>query len=940
MIRRSPFDTPLATYRLQLHRKFAFAQATSLLPYLARLGFSHVYCSPFLKARAGSTHGYDVVDYSRINPELGDEASFARFCTSLGENGLGLILDFVPNHMGVGHADNAWWLDVLEWGQASPYASYFDIDWSPPRRDLAGKLLVPILGKTYGAALTDGEIELRFNAPTGTFDFWYVDHRLPLSPRDYAAVVGTFAHALPLSRALDALQEAFLSEAAPHYLREVAHTAKEALATAARDRATRQKFEKAAGTWHGIKGDSASWTRLHDLLQRQCFRLAYWRTASDEVNYRRFFDIPELAGMRMGRIVVFRDTHEFLGRLLADGILQGLRIDHVDGLADPQRYCRRLNAFAAAIVPRDGNGRRLRPYILVEKILSGTERLPQSWPVAGTTGYDYLALANGLFIEPTGFARLQRHWGRFTGLDGDLSIAEEIYRCRRLVIDRHLASELTYLVNWLLDIAEADWFTRDFTRKRLRDALTEIVAAFTVYRTYVTERGTSPDDRRVISDAVAQAHRRWRGADGEILDFIAALLTLDIRTRNPGQFADKRAAILRFVARFQQYTGAIAAKAVEDTFFYRFVPLVSANEVGASPYRPTTAPSLYHEQMVERATTWPLAMLASATHDTKRGEDMRARLDVLSEIPDEWARRIARWHIYNRPHLGDASGQPAPSVNDEYLLYQSIVGTWPMQPSSLLRSTARRDEYVGRLKAYAIKAAREAKLATSWTAPDEAYETGFERFIENLFESAHNPFIDSLLRFLPPILRFGAFNSLSQLVLKATAPGVPDFYQGSEFWDLSLVDPDNRRPVDYAARREALSSLDLASAITRWREGWLKLWLTERLLTLRNRMPGLFATGDYEPLAVSGVAAEHIVAFHRKSGEEAIIVIVTRLLMDLIRGDLGVFWPGGTALGDTAIRTEGVWIDHFTGARIRSEMHTILASSALERLPVAVLSAE
>jgi len=940
MNRRSPFDTPLATYRLQLHREFTFAHATALLPYLARLGISHVYCSPFLKARAGSTHGYDVVDYSRINPELGDEASFARFCTSLGENGLGLILDFVPNHMGVGHADNAWWLDVLEWGQASPYAGYFDVDWSPPRRDLAGKLLVPVLGKSYGAALTEGEIELRFGAETGTFDFWYADHRLPVSPGDYGAILGPLAHAPALARALDALHESFLSEAAPRYQREVASAAKDALAAAARDHSTKQDIEKAVAAWQGIKGDSPSWTRLHELLQRQSFRLAHWRTASDEVNYRRFFDIPELAGMRMGRIVVFRDTHEFLGRLLADGILQGLRIDHVDGLADPQRYCRRLNAFAAAIVPRDGSGKRLRPYILVEKILTGTEKLPQSWPISGTTGYDYLALANGLFIEPTGLAKLQRHWGRFTGRGGDVNVEDEIYRCRLLVIDRNLASELTYLVNWLADITEADWFTRDFTRKRVRDALIEIVAAFSVYRTYVTERGASDDDRRIIAEAVAKAHRRWQGADGEILDFIAALLTLDIRTRNPSHFADKRVAILRFVARFQQYTGAIAAKAVEDTFFYRFVPLASTNEVGASPYRPTTSPGLYHEQMAERTAAWPLGMLASATHDTKRGEDMRARLDVLSEIPDEWARRVSRWQIYNRPHRGEASGRPTPSANDEYLLYQSIVGTWPMQPSGLLRSDTQRKEYVARLKAYAIKAAREAKLETSWTAPDEAYEAGFERFIERLFEPAHNHFTDSLLRFLPPILRFGAFNSLSQLVLKATAPGVPDFYQGNEFWDLSLVDPDNRQPVDYRTRRAALSSLDLASAITRWRDGWLKLWLTERLLTLRNRRSGLFATGRYEPLTVTGGGAEHIIAFRRESGDEAVIVIVTRLLSHVIRGELGAFWPGGAALSDTIIRTDGVWIDHFTGTRIRSEAQTILASAALERLPVAVLSAE
>jgi len=940
MIRRSPFDTPLATYRLQLHRDFTFAQATALLPYLARLGISHVYCSPFLKARAGSTHGYDVVDYGRINPELGDEASFARFCTSLGDNGLGLILDFVPNHMGVGHADNDWWLDVLEWGQASPYAGYFDIDWAPPRRDLIGKLLVPILGKTYGAALTEGEIELRFSAESGAFDFWYADHRLPASPRDYGTILGALAEAPALAGTIDALHEAFLGEAAPRHLRSVADAAKEALAAAARDRTLKQEIENAVAAWHGIKGDLPSWTKLHELLQRQCFRLAHWRAAADEVNYRRFFDIPELAGMRMERIVVFRDAHEFLGRLLADGTLQGLRIDHVDGLADPQRYCRRLNAFAAAIVPRDASGKRLRPYILVEKILTGAEKLPQTWPVSGTTGYDYLALANGLFIDPTGFAKLQRHWGRFTGRDGETSIEEEIYRCRLLVIDRNLSSELTYLVNWLVEIAEADWFTRDFTRKRLRDALTEIVAAFSVYRTYVTERGASDEDRRVISDAVAKAHRRWEGADGEMLDFIASLLTLDIRRRNPGHFAERRGAILRFIARFQQYTGAIAAKAVEDTFFYRFVPLASANEVGASPYRPTTSPGLYHEQMTERAKAWPLAMLASATHDTKRGEDMRARLDVLSEIPDEWTRRVSRWQIYNRPHRSEASGRPAPSANDEYLLYQSIVGTWPMQPGSLMRSDARREEYVGRLKAYALKAAREAKLETSWTAPDESYEAGLARFIELLFEPVHNPFTDSLLRFLPPILRFGVFNALSQLVLKATAPGVPDFYQGNEFWDLSLVDPDNRRPVDYGARRDALPGLDLASAIARWREGWLKLWLTERLLALRNRLPALFAAGSYEPLTVTGAAAEHVIAFRRASGDDAIIVIVTRLLTDIVRGDLGTFWPGGGALGDTVVHTEGVWIDHFTGARIRSEAHSILAAAALERLPVAVLSAE
>ena len=940
MTRRSPFDAPLATYRLQLHRDFTFAQATAILPYLARLGISHVYCSPFLKARAGSTHGYDIVDYTRINPELGDEPSFARFCANLGEHGLGLILDFVPNHMGIGHADNAWWLDVLEWGQQSLYSRYFDIDWSAPRRELVGKLLLPILGKSYGATLGDGEIALRFEPVAGCFDLWYADHRLPVSPRDYPTVLGTLAKSPALVRALDLLREGFLAEAAPSDLRQAAAAAKEALVEAARDPATAQAIDDAVAAWHGRPGNAASWTRLHELLQRQSFRLAHWRTASDEVNYRRFFDIEGLVGMRMERIVVFRDTHEFIGRLLAEGVLQGLRIDHVDGLADPQRYCRRLNAFAAAIVPRDAAGKRLRPYILVEKILTGAETLPQSWPVAGTTGYDYLALVNGLFIDPAGLAKLQWQWSRLTGHSSD--IEEEIYRCRLRVIDRSLASEMTYLVSWLLEIAEADWVTRDFTHKRLRDALTEIVAAFGVYRTYVTERGITAEDRREIASAVAKAQRRWDGADGEILDFIAALLTLDIRERNPGHYRDKRAAILRFVARFQQYTGAIAAKAVEDTFFYRHIPLASANEVGATPYRPTTSPAAFHARMAERAAAWPLGMLASATHDTKRGEDMRVRLDVLSEMPDEWTRRVARWQTYNRPHRDDSAGRPAPSANDEYLLYQSIVGTWPMQPGSLLRSAARRDGYVARLKAYAIKAAREAKLSTSWTAPDPAYETAFENFIERIFEPPHNPFTESLTRFVPPILRLGAFNSLSQLVLKSTLPGVPDFYQGCEFWDLSLVDPDNRRPVDYRARREALTRLDFASAVARWRDGWLKLWLTERLLALRNRLPNLFRSGSYESLTIEGPAQNQLIAFQRRTGDAAILVIVSRLLADTVRGDLGTFWPGGECFGATTIRGtgDGAWIDQFSGARIAGSAQGIEAPMALAALPVAVLRAE
>ena len=933
-------SVPVSTYRLQFNRDFTFDQASDVLPYLARLGITHVYSSPFLAARAGSSHGYDVVDYGKINPELGDAASFERFCRTLVAERLGLILDFVPNHMGIGKADNAWWLDVLEWGEASPYAGYFDIDWSPPKRDLEHKVLLPILGSTYGDTLVSGEIALKFERSGGHIDFWYHDHRLPLRPLDYPAVLAELAANPVFADLLDRWRAAAPSLGAPGG-RDLAAALKQSLADEARDPDATYLIDAALAQCQGRAGDLRSFAPLHELLERQAYRLAYWKTASDEINYRRFFDIDDLAGIRMDQPAVFRDAHEFVGRLLAADRLQGLRIDHVDGLADPQRYLRRLHAFAAACMPRSDDGRRARPYILVEKILARDESLPRSWPVAGTTGYDYLALANGLFIDAAGYAKLQRFFNRFASLHLDLT--QEIYACRRLVVERSFASELTYLANALVDIAEADWFTRDFTRKRLRDALTEIVSGFAVYRTYVTERGTSQADRAAIDAAIEVATGHWVGTDTEILKFLHGLLTLDVAKANPDHYDTKKDAILRFVARFQQYTGAIAAKAIEDTLFYRFVPLVSAHEVGASPLHPTTTIDEYHADAAARLAAHPLGMLASATHDTKRGEDTRARLDALSEMPDEWARRVARWHVYNRARLGEAGGSPAPSLRDEYLLYQSIVGTWPMQAAGLLRSAEARRVYVERLKAYAVKSSREAKLETSWVAPNAAYENGYCRFIDAIFENpGDNRFIDSVLRFLPRLRRLGAFNGLTQLVLKATAPGVPDFYQGSEFWDLSLVDPDNRRPVDYRARIAALAAPDFATALMRWREGWLKQWVTHRLLDLRNRTPDLFRNGTYEAVTIAGPAEKSILAFQRRNGAAAILVIACRLVGDKAPGDLGPFWPGAQFLGQT--RLEGVapgrWIDRLTDRVIDAGESGVALSEALSHLPVAVLGAE
>ena len=941
----SLFEAPTATYRLQFNHDFTFDDAAALVPYLAALGISHIYASPFLKARTGSTHGYDIVDYHRFNPEIGDEQRFDRFRGALAKHGLGLILDFVPNHMGVGKSDNPWWLDVLEWGQDARYARYFDIDWHPAKPELDRKVLLPILGRAYGEVLVAGEITLRFCPTDGTFDFWYFDHRLPLCPRDYPVVLAPFLtepfadDAVTLMATLRAIDDATRSEAV-HRQQTAAVAIKQALATAATDPETAHRIGALADRYTGTVGDAASFAALHALLERQNYRLAHWRAAADEINYRRFFDIIDLAGIRMDRIAVFRDAHEFLGRLVAEGALHGLRIDHVDGMADPQRYCRHLNAFAAALMPRDGAGRRRRPYIVVEKILGDGERLPPTWPVSGTTGYDYMALANALFVDASGYAQLLRHWRRFTA--NELDLETEIDRCRRRVIDRSLGSELTYLVDWLQAIAEASWFTRDFTRKGLRDALTELVAACPVYRTYATERGISDDDRSVIERALRHARRRWAGADATILDFIASLLTLDVAQERPEHFAASRDAILRFVTRFQQYTGAIAAKAVEDTLFYRFAPLGSVNEVGADPRRPSLSIAAFHSAAAERLARWPQTMLASETHDTKRAEDVRARLNVLSEFSEEWSRRIARWHEISADYRTASEGVTAPSAVDEYLIYQAVFGAWPTTGRPHGNALT---EFQRRIEAYAVKAAREAELSTSWTAPNETYERALSVFVAGLLSPGDaNPFLDSISRFAPEYVRLGALNGLGQLVLKATQPGVPDFYQGSELWDTSLVDPDNRRPVDFAARRDALAALDrggFALALRRWREGWLKLWLTQRLLTLRVQHPDLFHVGSYQPLTVDDPIQDHVIAYARRHNGREIVVLVCRFVRRMPTPAPGAIWSNSALRGLFIRGAYGQRLaDTLSGATIDADSSGIALDKALAALPVAVLCAE
>ncbi|HET7674650.1 MAG TPA: malto-oligosyltrehalose synthase [Gammaproteobacteria bacterium] len=865
-------------YRLQFNRDFGFADAERLVPYLAALGVSHLYASPWLKARAGSAHGYDIVDHNAFNPEVGSEEDFNRLDEALRANGLGHILDFVPNHMGIAQADNAWWLDVLEWGRASPYADYFDIDWAPTEPRLRNKVLLPFLGGHYGEVLEAGELVPRFDAQTGTFSVWYFGHRFPIAPRDYGALIhaGLDAGAPPelagLAARFTRLQSASDASARRRAaVREEAGELKRQLADLAADPALRARLEAGAAALAGTPGDPASFRPLHALLERQAYRLAYWRVAADEINYRRFFDINDLAGIRIENPRLFAEAHRLVSTLLADGRLDGLRLDHIDGLFDPAEYCRRLAGIAA------------RPfYVVVEKILAHHEHL-RPWPIAGTTGYDFLNQVNALLIDPDGERALTRTYRRVLGREADFD--EMAYTAKKDTIQTKLSSELNVLARDLNRISERHWRTRDYTLESLTDALTEVVAAFPVYRTYVDAHGASADDRRDIAWAVAQARRRWQAPDADIFDFIEAALTADL-ARERGY---RRGEIIRFAMKFQQYTGPVMAKGFEDTALYRYHRLTALNEVGGEPRQFGLSIAAFHHANRERAEHWPHAMLTTATHDTKRGEDVRARLAVLAAMPDAWDRHVRQWRRLNRRQRRRLESGRVPDRNDEYLLYQTLVGAWPVK---LLNGwdSAVAEAFTGRLQAYMNKAVREAKTRSSWTNPDTDYEQGVSDFVARLLDPVRGRlFLDDFLPLAREVATHGIANSLIQLVLKLTCPGVPDIYQGGELWDFNLVDPDNRRRVDFALRARLLNEvaeidrLDgerrinaIETVRADWYDGRIKLFVLYRLLQLRSHYPGLFADGGYQPIDARGARADDVCAFARTHEGRTLIVVVLR----------------------------------------------------------------
>jgi malto-oligosyltrehalose synthase len=949
---------PCATYRLQFSRDFTFRDAEQLVPYLHALGVSHIYASPYLKARSGSSHGYDITDYNALNPEIGDAADFDAMVAALARHGMGQILDIVPNHMGIGRADNTWWLDVLEWGRGSPYADYFDIGWNAPNPNLSGKLLLPFLGDHYGAVLEAAELVPAFDAEEGSFSVWYHEHRFPLAPHTYTGILAAAASGgdeklANLAAEFQQLRAASAGKRTRAAMRARAGDLKQELArVVAAGPRLRSAIDRALQHLRGVSGDPPGFIPLHRLLERQHYRLAYWRVAADEINYRRFFDINELAGVRMELAEVFETAHRLVLRLFAEGKIDGLRIDHIDGLFDPLQYCTRLQRRLS-----EARGNDERPYLVVEKILAQHESLRSDWPIDGGTGYRALNLINGLFVDGRAERAIDRAYGRFIGRHPDFD--RVLYECKKQVMDTMLAGELQVLAVALDAISEANWRTRDFTLAGLRAAIREVVACFPVYRTYVTERGASAEDRRDIDWAVVLARRRSQDRETTIFDFIHGALTTDIARKRARTF--NRRAVVSFAMKFQQFTGPVTAKAMEDTAFYRYTRLLSLNEVGGDPRRFGTTVAAFHHHNQERARLTPHTMVASATHDTKRGEDMRARINVLTEFPAEWGRRLRRWSMLNKSAKSELDGAPVPSADDEYLLYQTLVGAWPMElvgpdePAALPL-----ERFRDRIAAYLIKAVRETKQISNWATPNIEYETLLLAFVQRVLDpNRSRAFFTDLQAFATRIALPGMVNALAQAVLKLTIPGVPDIYQGCECWDFNLVDPDNRRPVDFAARAAALSGLKTATdragraatttvamLLDQWPDGRIKFYLQHALLAERRRQPLLFNDGSYLPLAVTGAHAGHIVAFARAKDDAAIVVVVPRLVVSLGAGEgrmpVGDVWTDSAVVCQPALAGRA-WTNLLTSdvlvPYVDSGQELLKARDVFAGLPVATLIA-
>jgi (1->4)-alpha-D-glucan 1-alpha-D-glucosylmutase len=908
---------PASTYRLQLSRDFGFDAAAKIVPYLKTLGISHLYTSPFLTARPGSSHGYDVIDFRTLNPEFGGDEAFDRLSAALRDADIGLILDFVPNHMAVG-SDNALWLDVLEWGPRSPHGASFDISWELLPHKRSGGVLLPVLGRPYGDALTAGEIELKFDPQQGSFSVWYFDHRFPINPQRYDDIIKTVVGAAdetttPAGQALLMLGREHATPGRPTYAQAPALKAKLAAMPGAAEIIARGLAAYRPDRDGGVN-------LLHRLLERQHYRLADWRLAVSAINYRRFFDINELAGVRVEDAATFRMMHELVLRLIAEGRLHGLRLDHIDGLFDPAQYARRLRqAIAAARGPRQPP-----VYVVAEKILADGEAMPALPGISGTTGYEWLNTISRLLVDSRGRERLDALWRETEPALGDFRTV--LRASKERVLNGIMASEFNVLAQLLSRIAAGHYSTRDYALDRLRSALRLYVLEFPVYRTYVSASGPGERDRTVIERAITAARKRWQGTDADIFDFLRDALTLDlIRDGRPYS----RPRVRQFAFKMQQFTGPMTAKSLEDTALYRHHALLGLNEVGGDPSLPALSIAEFHERMQARAAQGSAGLTATATHDTKRGEDARMRILALSEIPGLWAEHVALWREINARLISKANGRYTPSTGHEYMLYKALIGAWPY--GAWLNGQQPDASFAKRFEDYAIKAAREGKLETNWLNPDERYEEGLGSFVRGILDvEASRAFLASFADLARRAALLGALSSLSQLVLKATMPGIPDFYQGTELWDLALVDPDNRRPADFPARQEMLAALQSASAnelAEHWADGRIKMALTRRLLELRAEHPDLFRSGAYEAVEVTSPHRDHVIAFKRSWQRSRFLVIVGRHYATLT--SRGERWPTGDYL-------KGLELDHKDFASASRESENLL-SGVLHGVPIAIL---
>jgi (1->4)-alpha-D-glucan 1-alpha-D-glucosylmutase len=859
-----------ATLRLQFHREFSLDDAVPLVPYFAQLGISHLYASPILKARAGSRHGYDVVDPTCVNPELGGEAALQRLVAALRQHGMGLILDTVSNHMAVGGADNPWWQSLLAWGRRSPYAEFFDIQWHSSDPLLAGQLLLPFLGSDYGAALKNGEVPLQFDQQSGLLQVAHYEHRFPICPLDYGWIL-----AQSPEPALKALAEHFTA------LRDAAEPLADALPLHAElARLVREGADLQSALVAFDSRSENGFKRLHLLLERQTYRLASWRTAADDINWRRFFDINELGGLRVERAVVFEATHAKLFELVERGLVDGLRIDHIDGLADPRGYCRKLRRRVDSLLAKRPLHAALEHFpIYVEKILGADEHLHRDWLTDGTTGYEFMNQVSLLQHDPAGEAPLTELWATVSERP---DFPEEVRLARHLVLNASLAGDCESVAQALLQVARDDLMTRDLTLGAIRRALQALVAHYPVYRTYFNACGRPAEDERFFQQALAHARQDLGEADWPLLDQLERWLGgQPWRQMPPGR---PRKHLRHACVRFQQLTAPSAAKAVEDTAFYRSARLLSRNDVGFEAERFSADTEHFHNEAQRRLRDFPDNLLATATHDHKRGEDSRARLAVLSERGPWFASRVEHWRELAAPLREQLDDGVAPSPGDELLLLQTLLGSWPLT-LDLHDDNALR-QYAERIRQWQQKALREAKLRSSWSAPNEAYEAACAAYVDGLLLERENQQLRQSLADAAQLIACpGALNGLVQSLLRMTVPGVPDLYQGNEYWDFSLVDPDNRRAVDYACRRR---TLDDASApgelLAHWRDGRIKQALIARVLDCRQAHAELFRRGAYLPLNVQGRHADQVIAFARLGEEQRAIVVAPRLASGLLGG--------------------------------------------------------